>query len=226
MKVLCIGDSLGLPREECSYEDTWFYRLKTRFKEYEFIDYFVRGLEISDALHRYDTYFQYYEPEVVIIQTGVVDCAPRYINDHKLFIIALKKLFQVIGHEDYFWKIVKLRKRRPSCVVTKYEDFLNIYENLVNKLLSLSAKKIIIVKIGHAADSTLKSSPFFNSNVDRFNFALDDIQSRYSNQVIVVDPLRCVREEDFVDGYHCNSTGMKRVFNDLNKAIEEYVANR
>ena len=32
MRVLCVGDSLGLPRKGCPYEKTWFFKLAKKCK--------------------------------------------------------------------------------------------------------------------------------------------------------------------------------------------------
>ena len=222
MKVLCIGDSLGLPREGCPYETTWFYRLKETFTEHEFIDYFIRGLLIIDALHRYTTYFQYYKADVAIIQTGICDCSPRFINDKKTLPKLLIKISQRIGVEAFFWKIVKMGERKANCVYTQYDTFLNIYSQLVNKLICSGVKKIIFVKIGHATDRVLTKNPFFNSNVDKYNIAIEQICEKYPNETTMIDPLHDIGEEDFVDGYHCNPRGMEKVYMALKAKIATY----
>lgn len=66
MRILCIGDSLGLAREEVRYEDTWFYKLQQEFSDHEFIGQFERGLLISKVYENYDCYYTFYSPDVVI----------------------------------------------------------------------------------------------------------------------------------------------------------------
>ena len=222
MRVLCIGDSLGLPREECPYEATWFYRLNNFYEGIDFVDYFVRGVTIQDLLERFDTYFQYYEPDVVIIQTGVVDCAPRYINDRKFFIRALIRLFRVLKCDSLFWRLIKQGKRRTTCVYTNFDLFLSSYDELVKKFINRKTNRVILIEIGHAAESTLQSSPYFNHNVDKYNEAIKEVQLRHPNEVAVVSPLAYIEEKDFVDGYHCSPQGMEKVFIELKKAIYDY----
>lgn len=219
MKVLCIGDSLALPREGCPYESTWFYLLQQAFPQHKFIDYFKRGLLIPEALHLFDQYYKFYIPDVVIIQTGICDCSPRYINDHNRMIIAIKLAFQKFGLESLFWKIVKLRKRRPSCVYTKHEKFKFDYEQLIKKFLVSGANFIILVKIGHATSSVLSRNPLMNSNVDRYNSSIEKIAKENSQRIIVLNPLNDAKEDYFIDGYHCNPKGMDIVFNHIKTVI-------
>ena len=49
-KILCVGDSLGLPRESISYEDTWYYYLTNQCTEYEYIPRFQRALTTQDLV--------------------------------------------------------------------------------------------------------------------------------------------------------------------------------
>lgn len=44
MKVLCIGDSLSLPRDGLHYKHTWFSRLKEKYNWIDFSCVFERGL--------------------------------------------------------------------------------------------------------------------------------------------------------------------------------------
>ena len=215
MRILCVGDSLALPREECPYESTWFYQLQQAFPQHEFIDYFKRGLLISDALHMYDTYYQFYSSDVAVIQTGICDCSPRYINDQKLIVVAVKSVFKKLGLESLFWKIVKLRKRRQACVYTKYDRFKSDYELLVHKLLSSGTRRIILVKIGHAAPSVLPRNPKMNENVDKYNSVIDQLANEEKEKVIAVGPLEEAIDENFVDGYHCNPKGMGVVYEQI-----------
>ncbi len=226
MRVICIGDSLGLPREDCPYESTWFYKLKEDFKTHEFIDFFVRGLEIKDALHRFDTYFKFYKAEIAIIQTGIVDCAPRYICDNKRFVRVLIFIFKTIGLEKLFWKVVKLGGRRENCVYTRYEIFKETYGRLVSELINNGVKKVIIVQIGHATDGVLKRNAMFNKNVDKYNMAIEEISKQHLDKVITVKPLNNVEEQDFVDGYHCNPNGMSKVYVALKKEIAIHVEDK
>ena len=44
MKILCIGDSLSLPGHLNKYEDTWIWKLKNQYPEYDFITFFRRAI--------------------------------------------------------------------------------------------------------------------------------------------------------------------------------------
>lgn len=220
MRILCIGDSLGLPREGCEYENTWFYKLQKRYADVEFVDMFERSLLIKKACDNFDSYYSFYSSEVVIIQTGVCDCAPRYFNEKKATARIARSVLSRIGLSNFFWKVVKRKGRKPDCVYTPLTSFSIGFNTLLEKFLENGVKKIIVIKIGHAAESVLKRNPYFNSNVDIYNNEIEKICRAHN--VVVIHPLHKVDDRLFVDGYHCNAQGMDIVFTSLTEEIEKY----
>lgn len=221
MKILCIGDSLGLPRKGCDYEETWLALLRQHYPEHTFFGHFAGDRLVNSALNDYNQYFQYYNPDVVILQQGICDCAPRYVDESKLMTRVIRKFFYTLGLKNYYWHLVKSHKRNPNCVKTRPEKFVETCESLINKVLSIGGR-LIFIKIGHGAESVLSASPFFNDNVDRYNALLDQFSNKYNN-VYVVDPLNNVKEEMFVDGYHCGPSGMLVVYEALHPVLDKII---
>lgn len=219
MKVLCIGDSLGLPREGCTYEETWFSLLKEAYPNCSFINQFEGGRLISNTSESFRNYYKYYKADVVILQTGIVDCAPRYINDKKGINILLRRMFNLVGLSRFYWRIVKSHVRKADCVYTDIIIFKKVYRELLDTIFESGTKAIVCVMIGHGAQSIIQASPFFNYNVDRYNNVIQSIANDYKN-VYTVAPLNNVSEGLFVDGYHCNGNGMRMVFEELKRLIE------
>lgn len=210
MKILCIGDSLGLPRKGCNYEDTWVALLRNKYPKHTFIDHFHGDRLIDSALSDYNHYYKYCNPDIVIIQQGICDCAPRYINDDKFSVRVIRKMFYLLRMENLFWRLVKKHKRSPDCVYTHPEKFVNTYKMLIDSILDGVERCVILVKIGHGDKTITAASPYFNKNADRYNNLIDQIASGYS-KVYVIDPLNDVKDEMFVDGYHCGPLGMQKV---------------
>ena len=221
MRILCIGDSLGLPREGVRYEDTWFYKLHEKYPDHELVDMFERGLLITKANDNFDSYYNFYPSDIVIIQTGVCDCAPRYIIEEKIYVRCLLAIFEKLKLTSLFWKIVKKRGRKPTCVDTPIELFGSEFSDLIRKLIHNGANHVIVVKIGHATEEVIKRNPFFNTNVDRYNKEIDRIGVAYPNNVAIINPLDNADKDFFVDGYHCNKLGMEKVYQGLGKELEE-----
>lgn len=221
MRVLCIGDSLGLPRKGVRYEDTWFYKLQKKYPSIEFVDFFQRRLLISTALTNFEEYYVHYPSDVVIIQTGICDCSPRYINENKFKWKFLLWLCGLTHTTNLIWRIIKHRKRNPNITLTGYGDFKDKYLSLVNNFFSEGTKYIIIVKIGHGDKRITSKSEYFNSNADRYNQILDKIKMDYDDRIFIVDPLNKENDEYFADGYHCSEKGMDEVFLCLNDIFEK-----
>ena len=83
MKKTCliVGDSLGLPRDEVDYFNTWPYLVQLRDKHYHFVLKFQRALTskyLNEDQKR--DWLEFYKPSIVILQLGIVDCAPRIIK--------------------------------------------------------------------------------------------------------------------------------------------------
>lgn len=222
MKILCIGDSLGLPRSGCNYEETWLHLLRNRYPQHIVIDHCEGGRLIDNALSAYNGYYKFYGADIIILQLGICDCAPRYVNEKKAINRMIKKAFVSLGLTELYWRIVKSHVRRPNCVDTQPEVFKNMYGKLIDNILT-EGGYIIIVKIGHGAQSVTNSSPYFNTNVDRYNSIIDKLVEA-KEKVFSVDPLNLVTEEIFVDGYHCNAKGMTKVYELLCPLIEKIEA--
>ena len=79
LKVLILTDSLGLPRtspENLAYEDTWCYSLKDK---YDVLQISIGGGVIGE-IYKQCQYYKGFKPDIVIIQMGIVDCAPRILG--------------------------------------------------------------------------------------------------------------------------------------------------
>lgn len=214
MKILCIGDSLGLPREGCSVEETWPSLLRKNYPKHTIIEEFQRERLIDNAVKNYNKKFKQYNADIVILQLGICDCAPRYVNKTSIVNRIIRKAFTIIGLSDFYWEKVKSRPRRQNCVFTKPKRFTNLYNKLISGAVTDGAT-VIIIEIGHGGGTVLKSSPYFNFNVDVYNCIIEAISKKYNKKVYIVNPLNEVDDDLFVDGYHCNGKGMRKVYDEL-----------
>ncbi len=219
MKILCVADSLGLPRNGVSYESTWFYKLSRLYgNKIDLIPKFQRSLTSNDIC--IPDYSSFYNPNIVVMQIGICDCAPRLYRRKRLFRIVLERVFR-----GYFFLIIKkVRTRSPKRADVSFEDFsknINRYYNLLKK--NSDFKLLVIILIGASNNENFKKkSPHFYDNIKKYNTSL----SSYKNydDCIVIDPLGGLPEEYFVeDGYHLNHLGNAVVFNELKKIIDKYV---
>ncbi len=219
MKILCVGDSLALPREGVSYEDTWFYKLSTNYPNVHFISKFVRELTTDKLTPRGD-YSYFYKPDVVITQFGVVDCAPRIINERLRRWKILLFISNLFGLYSFTWKMIKKRHHRnnPDVVYVNPKDFESNIVQYFTDLRLGGAKLIIVVKIGMPGQSVRKKSPCFADNVNRYNSIFDKVANELQN-IVVIDPLIDGDDVNYVDGYHTNGKGFQLVYNKIEKVL-------
>lgn len=228
MKILCVGDSLGLPREGILYQDTWFYKLSSKYRDIDFIYKFKRGLTTNNlvaknGLEYNGEYSCFYMPDIVITQFGIVDCAPRYINDQRGIGKLLKESAKLLKIESFFWRLIKyVKKRERKCVYVNINEFANNLEVYVNELVNeIGVKTIIFIKIGMPGKDTLTRSPFISDNIKVYNNVFDTLSLKYPNIITVVDPLGTGDDSLYIDGYHTNSKGADCVFKTLEEKLLE-----
>ena len=80
-KILIISDSLALPRpkpEICEYKDTW-PKLLSSTGEFEIHQVSIGGATSKDLLKQVN-YHKMFNPDIVVIQVGIVDCVPRFMS--------------------------------------------------------------------------------------------------------------------------------------------------
>jgi hypothetical protein len=81
--VLVLTDSLAFPRfepEVVSYQETWVALLKRYFPQIDFV-HCGRGGATIDDLFKHSAYYHWtMRPAMVLVQVGIVDCAPRALS--------------------------------------------------------------------------------------------------------------------------------------------------
>lgn len=133
--VLILTDSLAFPRSEpefVPYERTWVALLKRKFPEIDFVHCGRGGATIID-LYKHSAYFHgTIKPALVLVQSGVVDCAPRALTIIEQQVL---KRIPIIG--SLLLELVRrnaalLRRwRRMSYTsLSSYEAWVQAYERL------------------------------------------------------------------------------------------------
>lgn len=215
---MCFGDSLALPREGCPYDETWISKLKKMYPNTDFICNFLGGMLIGD-LSNFWWYMKHVGADVVVIQEGVCDSSPRYVNDRRLLWKVVLALCGKIRITSLFWWLIKKGNRNPSCTYTPISVFEKKYHELLNDMYCSGVKYIVIIKIGHGSPNVVCRNKYFNSNADLYNNIFEKFKEKYKEKLILIDPLNIIEDDMTVDGYHCNAKGMEMVFSELVKVL-------
>lgn len=214
-----------MPREGCRYEDTWIYMLKQANPQDDYINSFIRLLTSKDlqkgAGIKGDFSF-YYNPDVVVLQIGVCDCAPRYYNSKSTLWKIIEKIGVRLFSEKLYWQLIKKLRKRTSnsqyVSIDKFTKYINNYiECLVNEI---KVKGIVIIQIATPGERVREASPEFLEQIEKYNLVYNQITARYPDVISVISPLNSGDEQLYVDGYHTNKKGSEAVFTEVNKQLE------
>lgn len=210
---------MALPRPEVHYEKTWICCLKNELRQHDFITLCFRNLTTRYLSEGWaGDSLEFYSPEVVILQLGVVDCAPRYFISKKMY----KRILSVLPSFilNIIIKLVKVffeRKNKYSEVKPQNFD-QNIYDYLKRCELS-NVKKVLIIAIGNVSDTVASKSSNFRNTINLYN----SVFYKYENLfpfVTVLNPLYNSNDLNFCDGYHPSEIGHKEIFNSIFKTKE------
>lgn len=210
--VLCNGDSIGMPRTNVSFFDTWFYKLSISKNDYLFVNNFKRALT-SSQLESKD-FLENYSPNIVILQVGIVDCAPRFFKSSSIVPKVINRVPKPIN--NYIWKIVKIFVKRSSeksdVSIIDFDKNLNSFckRCLLNKV-----EKLIIIKIQKPGDNMIKKNDNIITSIIKYNEIIDSLIFKY-DFVITTNSLSNAENNDYIeDGYHLNEKGLNKVYQEL-----------
>jgi lysophospholipase L1-like esterase len=187
--ILILTDSLAFPRSEpeiVPYERTWVALLKRKFPEIDIVHCGRGGATIVD-LYKHSTYFHgTIEPKLVLVQSGVVDCAPRALTVMEQQVLKRLPLIGslILSLVRKNAALIRRWRRMSYTTLTSYEAWVNAFERLFSNvywieiLPATTEYEVHVRGIGAAINS-------YNEVLQRRNyittadFTHDDIMSDY-----------------------------------------------
>ncbi|WP_155401841.1 SGNH/GDSL hydrolase family protein [Chromobacterium violaceum] len=209
-RVLIITDSLGFPRKTPSavhYQETYVSLLKHQFPEIDFIHHGRGGGTIAELYDMSSYFHDTLDPDIVFIQSGIVDCAPRALSHTENRLISLlpfvrKPIFFLVRKWSRF-----LRKVRGISYTS-----INDFHEVVCKF-NQSFSKVYWVEILPASDEYENHLEGVGVNISTFNKVL----KRY-NYI----PTEDFNKEDMLsDFHHLSASGHRKVFERISQVIVE-----
>ncbi len=211
LRILVLGDSLCLPRIEPEKVDlwqTWPYLLQMN-KDFEVIQLGIGGATIKDLYEQSNYYFPSY-PDIVIIQSGIVDCAPRALGNLEKEIINSNRLLNYLF--SHFFPIKFMRRIRKK-TYTNANDFSSYISEFKNRF---SNSKIVWIGIVPVSGDYEKKVPGILKNISKYNKIiaekLTDNNIFCSTDAIPLDGIMS-------DHHHLSSIGHEWIFKQISRNI-------
>lgn len=198
-RILALTDSLALPRnrpEECSYEDTWPSLLDAA-------GYTVHRVSIGGAtstdLSKQIDYHKNFRPEIVVVQVGIVDCAPRFLTQ---FEVSVVRKLGILGKVIFKLTNNNFVKRLRNICYIKPKKFAQNLQDINN---GFKESKIIYLGIVPATAEYELQLPGINRRIAQFNNILQQMKG-YIN----------LNDFDMAgvmtDHHHLNKDGQRQVY--------------
>jgi acyl-CoA thioesterase I len=222
-KIVIIADSLSLPRPkdlgDIPYEETYPYLLDLALRAELgnqapiVMEKGKRARTITEVINDWKEYVTWRRPEVVIVHTGIVDCAPRvFLPKQQAFVDSIrinwiKKLILSFVRK-YRRNIIKLF---PNKVYTPLETYKSAVVELTDLAKLDGVKALIFIKTVTPPDDLEYRSPGFHKNVNIYNKALDQVRANPGVYLIELDNIfhESGNLEKYIlnDGFHLSVEG-------------------
>jgi hypothetical protein len=154
-------------------------------------------------------------PDIVILQQGMAECAPRLFHKQSLEYYIVSRILPARIREWYIDYVKKHRGRDPEITDVEPEQFRANITGFVRRAQSISAR-VIIIPILPPAEILLKKSPHILKNINQFNEIYHEAARSFPN-VIIVDPFREGTDinELAIDEIHVNKKALRMIFDAL-----------
>ncbi|QEC78076.1 SGNH/GDSL hydrolase family protein [Mucilaginibacter ginsenosidivorax] len=230
-KILIIADSNGMPRNEITYEETWVYKLITSLPALHFIDrsrrastverLITEGGDVVNVKQGADL-LEYYNPDVVILQLGIVDCSPRYVNNRNVFVKILNQMPNKV--QSFFYRFIKkYTTRNPNYAFVRADKFKKILEQFILRAAAISTK-VLAITIAPVTEEFVRKSPHIRKSIASYNNIYKELSSKFPG-FFIVDPFDESVDIEFIalDEFHVNNEGHSLIYNNVKTALVELV---
>lgn len=210
---LIIADSLALPRPGVAYEHTWPKLLSDAVPQVDWINRGMRGATTERLSTDGDgggDCLEFYEPDGVILHLGICDAAPRLFSRKSLAMHLIYRLPFGINRKLSTWLERHGGRRIRNAWVSAPQFERNLEEYLIRA--QAHHAKVLALYILPVGSRMLMKNPLIARQIEIYNAIYDRLAERHCHLSIVriFDSSNDI-EEFFIDGYHLNEAGGRRV---------------
>ncbi|WP_135303633.1 SGNH/GDSL hydrolase family protein [Haloarcula amylovorans] len=222
--LLIQGDSLPLPRQTVPYEETWPGHLRNDARFAHIVNRSQSG-KTTDDLRAEKVRFpgrklELYSPDYVVLQIGIVDCAPRLLSKNEKSLLTSVPFEFVSRASSYAIKQLRDRSRQRTYVSkTEFEANLRDY---LERAEDVDVDQLVVLKILTAGEKYIEKNPNVQQAITEYNRILDAVAAEF-DFVETLRPLADTDDEEAAivdeytlgDGYHLNGPGHGCVYERL-----------
>jgi hypothetical protein len=174
VKGLILTDSVGNPRsfppsEKVDLENTYPYLLRSGYKDILFHQISFGNIKTESLISQAISYFVAWEPDILIVQSGMSDCRPEAFSELEKEIINSLKIFRPLRKYLYHPAVIKFRnKSRVS-----EEQFQKSLKKM--KLIFAKSEIMWLEIITSASGGLHESRPGVLKKIQRFNGIIKEV---------------------------------------------------
>lgn len=205
--LLIFTDSVALPRKHDSgmihWKETYISKIKISYPDYEVINMSFGGASIKDLRNQVN-YYKILNPDLVLLQCGIVDASPRAFGRIEMEIIKKMRIFRLTKPFVSF-----LRKYRSH----HYASPKEFEEKLVEFKTALNPKRFLTISIIPACKEYESILPGVTKSIHIYN----SILKKHSDDFIILDQIP--REGVLNDHHHINAIGQDYIFEQVQRLL-------
>lgn len=221
--IVFLGDSMCMPRDfdGIPIETTYPYMLAQSFPKYQFFNRATRANTFVKQLSnlRMHDDMLCFRPEVVIINIGMADCAPRLFSEFQGRVLNFlpnsmsKRIIETCSKRRFY-----LTRRFPK-VYVKPPDFRTASKKLIDAAISNNIK-VILVGIAPVSEAMKEKSYGFDENIQNYNKILKE---NIEGKGMFIDVYEHMNpEEDLLeDGFHLTRKGNDLLYKLVKNSLEQ-----
>lgn len=225
IRVVVIGDSLSLPRnvdviEPIFWDDCWPNLIPQELRSalpIEVLNLSGRSKQIESLVNEFTDFVELTNPDVIIVQLGIVDAAPRIFSKTE------KTLLQLSLVPSRFRQLlINKRKRSRDKIISKnplrkvytsptqFRYYLKRFNEIIDNHNSKNDKHpiVLFIPIVGCIQMLNNKSPGYSSNIQLYNSILMSFCSKGSFEFLSLPEIFSLNKENFAnDGYHLSKRG-------------------
>lgn len=217
-KIIILGDSLAYNRPDIlTNEQRWPALLSKNLQAYQ-ITNLSMGSSTSSRFKKLDKAL-FADNDILIVQIGIVDCAPRLLTRFENRVIS--KLPSFLSKRI----ISNFKRKRVQDISRVYITPQKFKENLLGLFDKFKQTRLFYIEILPASEKFLASNPRVSESINQYNLIIESCAANFDNIHLIKFDNYNIDQYTLDDGYHLNAEGHALVSKLILSVIEQQEDN-